>query len=287
MKQTINILSHFIITILLGCTDSPIPPNHKLSFTAEYASETRSNKTIPAGITALLHICSTSDSTQRNIFPLTTLHSDGNGAMNPTKNIFVTNGCYNLYSLSYGTSEIPDTEIITNNTLTPSNHKDYLWTSSEETSISGATAINLIYKHIAARITFSIIKPEYCEIITVNSLEYTLPDTSTSILKITEGTITPATNILPPAELPGTGSIREVITIPCSDTSARLTVSIIMTINGFTSSEITYSTTLPFPIQQGVHYTIELTPQKNSDIKLNITKTGWFVKEDIIPYTIS
>jgi hypothetical protein len=274
-----------MIATLYGCIDNPPGLLHPLSFTAEYASGTRNSSTIPEGTTAILHISNTTDTAQNNLFPSTILCSDGNGCMNPPDMLFVKNGYYNIYTLSSGSQEHPPSERFDHNTLTPSNHTDYIWACRVNEAIHGPASINLNFSHIASKITFRVVKPHYCENISVISMKYTLPDTSASSLCITDGTITPATTLLPPVELQGNGNVREVITIPFANISPTLTVSMLITSNGFTSSEITYTTTLGFPVEKGIHYTIELTPQEESDMTVGLLKSDWSVKEDIIPYT--
>ncbi len=185
--------------------------------------------------------------------------------------VYLPDGLFDFYSLSYNTDEVPfiDSYGVTTEVQ---NGKDYLWSGISPPLVNGNYSITFIYRHIATKIKLNL----DCQIagvtFTVNSISFTLPNATGTTLNLKTGVITPASSTLPLSVIPGTGSYREFFTIPCI-TAVSIEADVnLFTVNGSQENR-KFSVQLNEHLTAGYSYIISLYLNPKNEGQVTVYKT--------------
>jgi hypothetical protein len=208
------------------------------------------------------------------------------GLLSHNEEIALTRGVYDIYSLSYNSSNPPIVSFNNGVSGEPQNSIDYLWASSKDLLVDSDKVINFNYKRLSCRIILKVVPDSSYKNITFNNIKFTLPSVNNTFIDLNNGTISPSGNADELTPIEGTGDTRTFIIIPTT-ASLRTETEISGEINGDSFTSRRFGADLGILFESGNSYTIVMQIDGQKEVVISYEVSPWRFVHNYITYSLS
>ncbi|MDD3033324.1 MAG: fimbrillin family protein [Bacteroidales bacterium] len=200
--------------------------------------------------------------------------STGYGELLTNNPLNLPDGIYDFYSISYNSTITPSINFSQGYSDPPENGLDYLWASAIQMDLTSRREISLNYRHIACKIRVTINTGENVSSLSINDIQFTYPSNNGVALDLSQGVISPSQSVESLSSIPGSGSSRTFIVLPCT---SPINVVVLMdaSIDGEYNTGRRFQATLDSDLEGGKFYDITLTINSDNIYVTTFDKKEW------------
>jgi len=279
-------ISLICLTILLLTSCDKITDQQKIiRFFVKYATPAvkASFSTFTNGYSALIFTY-TNGSVSEIITgsPLNAISQNGGNLYTSTP-LILPNGYYDFYSISNNSPSPINISFYNGISQELCNGVDYLWASNNAVGVNNGATVSFAYRHLACLINIYITPSINVINLNINYIRFTMPVNYGVAMNLANGTVNSSSSTTALSIVPGSGSTRSFICLPCIAQS-QIEVSLNATIDGEIVNNRLYRANINQSYVSGNSYDIILNLNTENSLSLFVSVAPWQNKLLTITY---